>query len=176
MSITFFGKLLNLSNSSNGQRYNGATYIIKIAVDGLVGFSSKSDFLSVINTIARKIDLLVILMIFAFIMIGFVGKILISKNSKQKVNFFEYLNQLAAFTNVSNIILLLALLGLFVQGFNALKFVFILLVITKINSLTGLTYSIVSGNQKGKIDKLHVDVLANFSYYLVSYVISKVLL
>lgn len=115
-------------------------------------------------------------MIFAFIMIGFVGKILISKNSKQKVNFFEYLNQLAAFTNVSNIILLLALLGLFVQGFNALKFAFILLVITKINSLTGLTYSIVSGNQKGKIDKLHVAVLANFSYYLVSYVISKVLL
>ncbi|CAI2593939.1 hypothetical protein AKUG0406_06960 [Apilactobacillus kunkeei] len=176
MSITFFDKLLDLSNSSNGQHYNGATYIIKIAVDGLVGFSSKSAFSSVINTIARKIDLLVILMILAFIMVGFVGKILISKNSKQKVNFFEYLNQLAAFTNISNIILLLALLGLFVQGFNALKLVFILLVITKINSLTGLTYSIISDNQNGKIDKLHVAVLAIIVYYLVLYVISKVLL
>ncbi|WKN28645.1 zinc-ribbon domain-containing protein [Apilactobacillus kunkeei] len=173
MSVTFFGKLVDLANSSTGSDFNTATYLIKAGIDGMVGASSESTFSSIINTISGKFDFLVVIMIVAFVLIGFVAKQVILKD--EKIDFFEYMSQLASFTNISNILLLVALLGLFVQGINALGFVFIVLTMTWINSLAGLIYSVVSGNGKSKMDKLHVAALAILAIYVVLYVLFKVL-
>lgn len=179
MSVTFFGKLYDVANNSSSPDFKGiANYINGSIVNELEQLNnaySKTDVLNAISSTAGKVDLLVFLMVVAFVLAGFIGKQIISKNGNAKVDFFEYMNRLAAFTNISNILLLVSLVALFVQGAYAAGFIFIVLIITWINSFNGLTYSIVSGNENSKFDKLHVAGLAILAVYVVLYVLFKVL-
>lgn len=176
-SVTYFSKWVDLTTATSNPNYKGLTGylngLVELRFEALA--SSLSNLSDTIKSTANKIDFLVILMIAAFVLVGFVAKVLLSKNENQKVDFFEYMNKLAAFTNISNILLLIALIAIFVQGLYAAGFILIVFIITWINSLTGLTYSIVSGNEKGKLDKLHVAALAILAIYVVLYVLFKVL-
>lgn len=179
MSVTYFGKLYDIANNSSNPDFKGITYYINGAVgtelERLTSSYTKDDFLNTISSTAGKVDLLVVLMIAAFVLVGFIGKQIISKSENKKVDFLQYMNKLAAFTNISNILLLVSLIALFVQGAYAAGFVLIVLIITWINSFNGLTYSIVSDNENSKFDKLHVAGLAILAIYVVLYVLFKVL-
>ncbi|WP_220729571.1 zinc ribbon domain-containing protein [Apilactobacillus zhangqiuensis] len=179
MSVTFFGKLYDVANNPSSPDFKGiANYIngaIIVQLERLGNAYSKTDILNTISSTAGKVDLLVFLMVVAFVLAGFIGKQIISKSENKKVDFFQYMNKLAAFTNISNILLLVSLIALFVQGAYAVGFIFIVLIITWINSFNGLTYSIVSGNENSKFDKLHVAGLAILAVYVVLYVLFKVL-
>lgn len=118
-----------------------------------------------------KIAAFSILMIVIFVGLGFGFRLFAVAGTGEKTDFFEYVNKLAAYTNISVLLSAVMFIFLLVGGLVGLSFNFFIFIFVLINDLTAYTYSIVNGDKSNKFDKLYVVLLAHLALIIVFFML-----
>lgn len=128
-------------------------------------------FQGLVNAGAGKVELFSVLMIVAFVALAYGFRAFAVAGTGEKTDFFEFINKLAAYTNISVLLSAIMFLFVLIGGLVALPFNMLIFLFVVINDLIGFTYAIIDGQNSNKFDKLYVLLLAHLSLIVVFFIV-----
>ncbi|TMS99108.1 zinc ribbon domain-containing protein [Apilactobacillus kunkeei] len=152
-------------------KINGDIDLASSSVGGDAASSISSLFQNLVSDGAGKIELFSVLMIVAFIALAYGFRAFAVTGTGEKTDFFEFMNKLAAYTNISVMLSAIMFVFVLIGGLVALPLNMFIFLFVVINDLIGFTYAIIDGQNSNKFDKLYVLLLAYLSLIIVFFII-----
>lgn len=151
-------------------KINGDIDLASSSIGGDTTSSLSSLLQNIVSNGAGKVELFSVLMIVAFIALAYGFRAFAVAGTGEKTDFFEFMNKLAAYTNISVMLSAIMFVFVLIGGLVALPFNMLIFLFVVINDLIGFTYAIIDGQNSNKFDKLYVLLLAHLSLIIVFFI------
>ena len=152
-------------------KINGDIDLASSSIGGDTTSSLSSLLQNIVSNGAGKVELFSVLMIVAFIALAYGFRAFAVAGTGEKTDFFEFMNKLAAYTNISVMLSAIMFVFVLIGGLVALPFNMLIFLFVVINDLIGFTYAIIDGQNSNKFDKLYVLLLAHLSLIIVFFIV-----